>query len=1636
MSNLKHGPKVRCLTQNETLATLESWKNNVLYGLRLNPDFKPYLHETCIFGRKTRNKPNRDLADDIKVEVINDQDVTTVLKAKEDKSVEVDWLLDQVANYAPNIPRNDITKDSKSLNEVWQKIRQYYNKQQAGSLLNDVWNVKREIEETPQALFGRMKQLYDDNLLTTDGLQYVEGRVDEDEELSPTLHNTIILHWLQVLHPELRDRITQRFITQLRDSTYAAIFPEISRSVDSLLEELSNGASACRTFPNRPFSSQFRTSFERKPAYVKPSYPSNYSKKKNCEFCKVTGKRAYYTHNIEECLFIKKINSNDAASAKQVEGDESSYDNLEQHYEEFYDLTEDSKTARHIEHIINRVDIDASPVLILTKDDEPCTVTLDTGATCNVVSEETARRMGATILPTSQKVRMADGRSNLEVVGETEVTLYRNSKPFHLSAIVCRYTDTEILAGMPFMKINDIAVRPYSDEVIINGSEFVKYNPHRKSARAIRRITVHSEKYQVLLPGQSAEFQVSGFSGDVAIEPRWDSFCNRKTFKESMMWPKPQILPIVNGQISLSNASTEPVIVRRLEHICNVQPETTLPICQSGSLSDKVVLAPTLPKTAKRSEYFTNISLNPDNLLSKLEEESFKEILSTYNEVFNPVITRYNGRSGSCYVEVNMGTNKPIQRKGRLPFYGRNDLVELQNKFDDLLANGILSRPQDIGVTVENINPSFLVKKQPPSTDKRLVTDFSSIADYCRPTPSLMPDVDTTLRSIASWRFLIKTDMSSAYHQIPMKKDSKKFCGVHTPYRGLLVYNVGCMGLPGVEVALEELTCLILGEMVMQGKVAKLADDLFIGGNTPQELKNNFHLVLQKLLENDIKLSSAKTIIAPKSVTILGWIWSTGQLKASPHRLNALSTCQQPETVSALRSYLGAYRFLSRVLKGYAKLLAPLESATHGKISKDKIIWSDDLSAAFKKSQEALLDAKTITMPWPSDLLSIVTDASVRPGAIGATLYVVRDGKPLLAGFYNSKLPEFQTRWLPCELEGLAIAAALNHFAPLIIQSEKKPQVLTDSKPCVQAIQKLCRGEFSASARLSSFLSTVSRYQAKVLHIPGASNLPSDYASRHPLKCNSKACTICKFVAESMEEVVQSVSVDDVIEGRSRIPFTNRNTWRAVQEECSDLRKLKTFKSQGTVPNKKSKNLRVVRRYISAGVLLAHDDVLVHPLATPLGPMVERIVIPYQVLHGLLTVLHLKLNHPTSLQLTKAFARYFFAINLEKAIMEVSRGCHQCAAIKEVPRAMIEESTEAPPSSVGGRFAADIIKRCSQKIFIIRESVTSYTLAEIIPDETTKTITDSLVKQCNILRPSSTSKITVRLDPAPAHQSMFKLLKANSQLSRNNIEVEIGRILNKNKNPVIDKGIKELHRELLILVPMGGPITSTQLSQATANLNCRYRRLGLSAHELWTQRDQITGEQLPINDRQVIIHQYEARRKNHIHSQTSKAFGKPFRATTHVEVGSLVYVHTDRSKTTARQRYLVTSICGNMVKLRKFTAQLFGTKEYDAKLQEIYKVPSFDDTILVDREDSSSDGDDPFLEEVSASQTRKESTTRIGLPEGNLQENNVMTSSSSESEERSSSGEYNEDTEHPVPQTMKRGSRIRKKPDRYGTWKS
>ena len=159
------------------------------------------------------------------------------------------------------------------------------------------------------------------------------------------------------------------------------------------------------------------------------------------------------------------------------------------------------------------------------------------------------------------------------------------------------------------------------------------------------------------------------------------------------------------------------------------------------------------------------VVVDPDNILPPSIQQKLQDLYHDYENVFNSAVAKYNGASGNIEGHVNMGPVQPPMRKGRLPSYNRSKLDELQHKFDELEENGVFAKPKQVGVTVEYLNFSFLVQK--PSGGTRLVTAFGEVGQYAKPQPSLMPNIDGTLRDIARWKYIVTSDLLQSFYQIP-----------------------------------------------------------------------------------------------------------------------------------------------------------------------------------------------------------------------------------------------------------------------------------------------------------------------------------------------------------------------------------------------------------------------------------------------------------------------------------------------------------------------------------------------------------------------------------------------------------------------------------------------------------------------------------------------------------------------------------------------------------------------------------------------------------------------------------------------------------------------------------------------------
>ena len=1548
-------PKQRQLTETETPTSFESWKESLCFILSLDRKFARFLDDLKTWSNS--NVVNRGFINDTG-EVDENIRMSAVQKA-----LSLEHVLGIVAGYAPVISHSYVKNSALSLEDIFNRLRSHYGFRRTGSRITELMDLRMGPSDSRECLWEKFYSFMEGNLLTANGISHEGVKLELPEIFTPTLLNTLVVLWLHAIHPTLPSLVRQRFSTTLRSQTIYSIRDEISESIPSLLQELEERESATNAigmvsrssngFPqNRDSGRSNRYQNNRgqgRGNYRSSTAGGQQGRSRRCTLCYQAKRPDYHTHFLSQCPFLSTEDKAYFSKIREVGVEDDDYYGNEipaddvDHYDpsvsackaiDELDITRGSSTCR--------VEISSSPELEVEINNKSVAFSLDSGAESNLMKLSVCKALGLKIEPTTGRAVQGDGITKLDTVGEVHVFVNRTcavtgrTHRLQFNGLVVKTLGSPVLAGMPFHRSNDVYSRPGQDTIYIGDCCGIRYDGSTRKglreSKICRAVLLRVPQKTCLLPGESisVKLPVPIESESVALEPRYDSP------SQSTTWMTCSIKSTSSGSVDLQNTSNSPVLIRRNEQVCQVRPAVEVSEFVDTPTPDYLPQVKRIENSDYKyssdiNQHSSSISIDPSNMLNDSIKKDFEAINHKFDHVFSPDVGKYNGHSGRFKHIINMGPSLPPQQRGRVPQYDHGKKVLLQEKFDELQQQGVFAKPEDLGIVAEYVSPSFLVSKS--SGGHRLVTAFSQLGDFIKPQPSIMPNTDDVIRQIGQWKFIIKTDLCSAYYQIELDKASLKYTGVVTPFRGVLVYTRSVMGLAGSEAALEELLSKILGDLMMNGQVVKLADDLYCGADSPEELVKIWESVVSLLSLNGLKLKPSKTVICPKSTEILGWVWENGTLRASPHRINALSACSPPDTVKGLRSFIGAYKFCCRVLPAYSSKLSPLDQACAGAKSADKITWTDELLDSFNSAKAHLKDAKVISLPRREDRLQIICDASKT--GLGSALYIIRD-KPLLAGIFNVQLKGSQKTWLPCEVEALSVGCGVNHFGPYIVQSKHVTEVLTDSKPCIQAYGKLQRGSFSASARVTTFLSTISRYGVKLSHIAGHKNVLSDYFSRNPLACDG-GCQICTFVEKAETSAVREIQVSDILDGRCAVPFTTRSTWHQCQQDDPVLKAVSRYLTEGRSPPKKKKGMKEVKRYLNVVKLSTqpNDGLLVVPQEIPLMRTRHKIVVPRDIVDGLLTALHLQLNHPSKYQLKQVFIRGFFALDADKAVERTVDGCHTCAALKKVPTRFKTQTTTVPvDEGIGKRYSADVIRRERQFILLVREYVSSYVDACFVHGETADNLTDGIIRLLSKFRAPTGPPVTLRVDPAPGFDSSA----ARKALSQQHINIEVGEPKNVNHNPVAEKAISEFHGEIARLVPTGGPLDEVTLALAVSNLNSRIRHGGLSASEVWYQRDMFTGAQLPIKDIDIVRSKATNREKGHLPSAKYHARGSVIESSTRTLPGDIVYLFQDRDKTRSRDKYLVVRTDGRKSEVQKFVGTQIRSKVYTVDNSDIIKV--------------------------------------------------------------------------------------------------
>ena len=116
------------------------------------------------------------------------------------------------------------------------------------------------------------------------------------------------------------------------------------------------------------------------------------------------------------------------------------------------------------------------------------------------------------------------------------------------------------------------------------------------------------------------------------------------------------------------------------------------------------------------------------------------------------------------------------------------------------------------------------------------------------------------------------------------------------PYKGLLVYVVRPQGIKNASEQAYETLAKIYGDMVMDGRMTRMADGLFVLADDVKSLLNNFREAMQRAKNSNLTLKPSKLIIVPRETLVFGWNLKDGRWYPTDHTIAALTRAELPST--------------------------------------------------------------------------------------------------------------------------------------------------------------------------------------------------------------------------------------------------------------------------------------------------------------------------------------------------------------------------------------------------------------------------------------------------------------------------------------------------------------------------------------------------------------------------------------------------------------------------------------------------------------------------------------------------------------------------------------------------------------------
>ncbi len=285
-----------------------------------------------------------------------------------------------------------------------------------------------------------------------------------------------------------------------------------------------------------------------------------------------------------------------------------------------------------------------------------------------------------------------------------------------------------------------------------------------------------------------------------------------------------------------------------------------------------------------------------------------------------------------------------------------------------------------------------------------------------------LPQIDDLFDHLLGAKVFSRIDLRSRYYQIRIAEGDEEKTTCRTRY-GSYKFMVMPFGLTHAPSTFCTLMNDIFQEWLNDFVVIYINDILIYSGSLEKHVEHLWK-VFQRLRENKLYAKLEKCEVGVIEVDFLGHRITQEGLKMDDHKVKAIVDWEPPNSVSALRSFLGLASYYHKFINFFAKIAAPLTNFL--KKSAVTYEWEGTCDEAFKTLKGILVKAPMLKLPDFDKDIEIYSDAS--DFAIGRVL--VQEGRPV--AFESKKLSETEQRWPTHEKEMWAVIHCLKTWGHYI----------------------------------------------------------------------------------------------------------------------------------------------------------------------------------------------------------------------------------------------------------------------------------------------------------------------------------------------------------------------------------------------------------------------------------------------------------------------------------------------------------------------------------------------------------------------------------------------------------------------------